>query len=241
MPIIISGRYVGMQIQSMNGISNSTVFRAGGTAKNGDGETDSALKGLESQIQHVQEQLQSLAENQDMSVEMKMERRKELQDQLAGLRSQLMQRRIQVQQEKRDKENRELEAKAAEQAAALSKKTGSTDPVDTLELKSLVSADKTIEQVETAESVRTSMTGRAGVLAGEIAADAARGVSVAAKSAELAGLNAKISGIETANAGRLSGANEEAAPDKLEINDDRETKKEEDAQKKRPNTQFRQT
>ena len=60
----------------------------------------------------------------------------------------------------------------------------------------------------TAESVRSSLQGQAHVLEGEIRLDAARGYSTAAKSGSLAILNSKISGIASANAGRLGGINE---------------------------------
>ena len=209
-----------MYIQNAGQALNPAAQQTGSAAQNGSSgnSSDSVIKGIQSQIDHVRDQMQSLSNDKELTLEEKMERRKELQDELSGLKNQLMQRNMQIQQEKLDKRNREIEKNAAEQAAKTTpeqdQNTGSgsagkpSGSLDTFEMKGLISADSSMSQVQTAESVRSSLQGQANVLEGEIRLDASRGDSTAAKSGSLAILNSKISGIASANADRLGGINE---------------------------------
>ena len=209
-----------MYIQNASQALNPAVQQTGSAAQNGSSgnSSDSVIKGIQSQIDHVHDQMQSLSADKELTLEEKMERRKELQDELSGLKNQLMQRNMQIQQEKLEKKNREIEKNAADQAAKETKgqdqNAGSgsaaqpSGSLDTFEMKGLISADSSMSQAQTAESVRSSLQGQANVLEGEIRLDAARGDSTAAKSGSLAILNSKISGIASANAGRLGGINE---------------------------------
>lgn len=190
-----------MHIQSVSQALNPAVQQTGSAAQNGSNESssDSVIKGIQSQIDHVRDQMQSLSDDKELTLEEKMERRKELQDELSGLKSQLMQRNMQIQQDKLDKKNREIEKNAA---------APTQNNTDVFEMKGLVSADIKLSQAETAASVRTSLQGKAGVLEGEIRLDASRGDSTALKSSELAVTNSKIGGIASANAGSLNGIGE---------------------------------
>jgi len=63
---------------------------------------DAQLKSIQNQILRVQNQIQELSENEDMSLEQKMDMRKELQQQLQDLNKQTMQRQIEMQKEQRE-------------------------------------------------------------------------------------------------------------------------------------------
>jgi len=63
---------------------------------------DAQLKSIQNQILRVQNQIQKLSENEDMSLEQKMDMRKELQQQLQDLNKQTMQRQIEMQKEQRE-------------------------------------------------------------------------------------------------------------------------------------------
>ena len=69
-------------------------------------------RGIQSQIDHVRDQMQSLSADKALSPGEKMERRKELQDELSGLKKSTdATQHMQIQQEKLDKKNREIEKK----------------------------------------------------------------------------------------------------------------------------------
>lgn len=150
---------------------------------------DSQLKSIRKQIENVQQQLQNLSNNEEMPMEEKMNKRKELQQQLQDLNKLMSQRKIEILREKREKST----AKAKSQEPA----QGNTDrqefsAMGTATMQGIISADASMKQVETVQSVKISMGGKAGVLESEIKMDKGRGGSTEKKEAELADLNDRI-------------------------------------------------
>lgn len=159
------------------------------TASAGSGNQDSRLKAIQSQIDKVQKQLQNLSGNDKMSLEEKMNKQKELQQQLQDLNKQLAQRKAEIQQEKREK----AAAKDNSQAPApknIDRQEFSAFGIASME--SMIRADASMKQVKAVQSAKTSMEGHAGVLEREIKADKERGGSAERKEAELERLNKRI-------------------------------------------------
>ena len=173
-------------------ITDSTGINASGYSRMQDtngANQDNRLKSIQKQIENVQKQLQSLSDNKDLSLEEKMERRKELQQQLQDLNRQMSQRKIEIMQEKREKSTVKVEKQEVPQ--------GNTDKqefnvIGTATLQGIISADTSMKQVKTVQSVKTSIEGRAGVLESEIKMDKGRRGSTESKEAELAELNEHI-------------------------------------------------
>lgn len=168
-----------MRVGSIDGTNNNQIQMRMGT------DQDNQLKAIEKQITDVQNQIQKISENKNMSDEQKAERRKELQQQLQDLNKQLMERKIEIQKEKREKN---------------AKSNGSNnvkESQDTMEfsVEGLISASNAMKQMRATNTVKTSMEGEARVLKSEIKMDKSRGVNTENKESRLAKVNEKVSDI----------------------------------------------
>ena len=65
--------------------------------------TDSVSKNIQNQIANAQKQLQELSANKDMSIEEKMKKRQEIQQQITDLNNQLRQHQIEQRKEQQEK------------------------------------------------------------------------------------------------------------------------------------------
>lgn len=152
------------------------------------GNQDSGLKAIQDQIENVQKQLQALSGNEKISAEEKMSKQRELQQQLQDLNKQLAQRKIEIQQERREKAAAKVNSMEAVSQNTENQESGM---METVSMKGMIHADTSMKQVKTVQTVKTGMEGRAGVLEREIKTDRGRG-STEKKEAELAKLNGRI-------------------------------------------------
>lgn len=159
---------------------------------------DSRLKAIQKQIEKVQEQLQNLSNNKEMSMKEKMNKRKELQEKLQDLNRQMFQIKIEIRQEKQEKS-----AANAKNPDLAQENTGRQElsAMRTSTMQGIIHADTSMRQMETVQSVRTNMKGKAGVLENEIKMDTGRGCPTEEKEAELAALNDRI---DTASADMMT-------------------------------------
>lgn len=189
---------------------------------------DSVSKNLQSQIANAQKQLQELSSNKEMSLEEKMKKRREIQQQIADLNNQLIQHQIEQRKEQQAKKSsmndmlggsKQSAPKAGSQSAGLSQAS----------MKAMISADSAMAQAQVQGSVATKMEGRAGVLESEIKLDQARGDDVEKKKEELAEVQQKAVQAESAQMSTLADANKELeeaakADQQAEKTDDKDKK-----------------
>ena len=189
---------------------------------------DSVSKNLQSQIANAQKQLQELSTNKEMSLEEKMKKRQEIQQQIADLNNQLRQHVISQRKEQQAKKSsmndmidgsKQAAPKAGNQGTGLSQAS----------MKAMISADSAFEQAKVQGSVATKMEGRAGVLEAEIKLDLARGGDAEAKKEELAEVQQKAAQAESAQMNTLADANKELeaaakADQQAEKTDDKDKK-----------------
>ena len=168
-----------MKVGSIDGTNNNQMQMRIGT------DQDNQLQAIEKQITDVQNQIQKISENKNMSDEQKAERRKELQQQLQDLNKQLMERKIEIQKEKREKNIKNNVS------------NNNTNSKDTTEfsVEGLISASNAMKQIKTTNTVKTSIEGEARVLKSEIKMDKSRGVNTDNKESRLAKVNEKVSDI----------------------------------------------
>lgn len=152
------------------------------------GNQDTSLKAIQDQIENVQKQLQVLSGNEKISAEEKMSKQRDLQQQLQDLNKQLAQRKIEIQQERREKAAAKVNSMDEVSQNAENQESGM---METVSMKGVIHADTSMKQVKTVQTVKTGMEGRAGVLEREIKTDRGRG-STEKKEAELAKLNGRI-------------------------------------------------
>ena len=188
---------------------------------------DSVSKNIQNQIANAQKQLQELSANKEMSIEEKMKKRQEIQQQITDLNNQLRQHQIEQRKEQQAKKSsmddmlggkRKVSSKAGSQSNGLSQAS----------MKAMLSADSAIAQSKVQGSVATKMDGRAGVLEAEIKLDIARGGDVTKKKEELAEVQQKAIVAEAAQLDTLTDANKELeeaakADQQVEKTDDKDS------------------
>lgn len=166
---------------------------------------DSFSKMIQNQIANAQEQLQKLSENNDMSVEEKMKRRQEIQQQITDLNHQLRQHQIVQRRANQGKDNvieRNLSTKRADKSGK-----GAQQGMRASTMRVIISADAAMSQAQVQSSVATRMEGRAGVLEAEIKQDSANGKRVESKQKELAEVQQKAATAEASQMNVLSVVN----------------------------------
>ena len=212
-----------MRINGLNGANTP----AGGM--NMTKATDSVSKNLQNQIANAQKQLQELSANKDMSIEEKMKKRQEIQQQITDLNNQLRQHQIEQRKEQQAKKSsmddmlggsKKTAPKAGKQSTGLSQAS----------MTAIISADSAMAQAQVQGSVATKLEGRTGILESEIKLDSARGGNVEKKQEELAEVEKKAIEAESAQMNTLADANkelEEAAKvdQKTEKGEEKEDKK----------------
>ena len=170
--------------------------------------TDSYSRNIQNQIANAQKQLQELSSNEEMTLEEKMKKRQEIQQQISDLNMQLRQHQMEQRKEKQQerassKDNLPggVKTKVGEKAAGLSQAS----------MTAMLSADTSIKQARVQGGVATKLEGRANVLKAEVEQG---GGNVEAKKEEIAELEQKAENATVSQMNTLAEANkvmEEAA------------------------------
>ena len=191
----------------INGISGSNA-QMGQMGMNQ--ATDSYSRNIQSQIANAQKQLQELSSNEEMTLEEKMKKRQEIQQQISDLNMQLRQHQTEQRKEKQQAKGTSMDdmlggtkgGKSGSKSAGLSQAS----------MTAMISADTSIKQAKVQGSVATSMEGRAGVLESEIKNN--HGADVTKKKEELADVTQKAQAATASQMNTLAETNkamEEAA------------------------------
>lgn len=179
---------------NMNNISelhkSSTTFQL-----NQNQQMDSYSKSLQEQINNAKEQLQSLGEDKEMSIDEKMKKRQEIQKQITDLQNQLRQHQIEQKKENRQSKGSSMEDMLGSKQTAKSSKAAKG--ISTTSMKALISADSAINQVEAQGAIKVNLKGEADILETEIKLDSARGKDVEKKQEQLAVLESRNRDIES--------------------------------------------
>lgn len=191
-----------MKINGLNG-TNSQI---GGMNMNAN---DSVGKSIQNQIANAQKQLQELSANKELSMEEKMKKRQEIQQEITDLNNQLRQHQIEQRMKKQQAKSTSMNdmlggskktaPKAGKQGAGMSQAS----------MTAIISADSAMARAQVQGSVAGQLEGKAGVLEAEIKLDAARGGNVEAKQEELAEVQQRAATAENAQLNTLSNANKE--------------------------------
>ena len=88
--------------------------------------TDAVSKNLQNQIANAQKQMQELGENKEMSLEEKMKKRQEIQQQISNLQNQLRQHQIEQRKENQQKSGSSMDDMLGGNRQAAKAKKGGT-------------------------------------------------------------------------------------------------------------------
>lgn len=162
---------------------------------------DSYSKNIQNQIANAQKQLQELSSNEEMTLEEKMKKRQEIQQQISDLNMQLRQHQIEQRKEQQSKGASMDDMLGGNRTAAKSGNKGSGP--SQASMQAMISADSSMKQAKVQGSVATQMQGRANVLKAEIKQSG----STEAKEAELADLEQKAVNATASQMNTLAEAN----------------------------------
>lgn len=195
--------YMNINMNSISELHKSkTTFQI-----NQNQQMDSYSKSLQEQINNANEQLQSLGEDKEMSIDEKMKKRQEIQKQITDLQNQLRQHQIEQKKENRQSKGSSMEDMLGGKQTAKSSKAAKG--ISTTSMKALISADSAINQVEAVGAVKANLKGEAGILETEIKLDSARGKDVEKKQEQLAVLESRNRDVESAQLEVLNRADKE--------------------------------
>lgn len=177
-----------IQGESAGGVQNQSNFNRL--------SADSYSQEIQKQITDLQNQIQNLSGNQDISQEEKMERRQELTAKMNELRQQLRQYQLEKQQQagkshQEESQTNPLPGGRKEEVIGLSDHA----------MTAMIAADSALDQSKAAGGLVSRMEGKAAVLKSEIQLDAGRGKSTEAKEAEKEELEKRI---EKMHSGQIS-------------------------------------
>ena len=192
---------------------------------------DSVSKNIQNQIANAQQKLQDLSSNEEMSLEDKMKKRQEIQQEINNLNQQLRQHQIEQRKEQQSKNSSSMDDMVAGTSSTSKKKdTG----LSQASMQAMISADSSMKQAKVQGSMATQIQGRASVLESEIKQDAGKG-NTEKKEEELAELQAKAQSATAAQMSTLADANksvEEAAKAENSNTEDTATKNNTDKSEK---------
>ena len=192
---------------------------------------DSVSKNIQNQIANAQQKLQDLSSNEEMSLEDKMKKRQEIQQEINNLNQQLRQHQIEQRKEQQSKNSSSMDDMVAGTSNTSKKKdTG----LSQASMQAMISADSSMKQAKVQGSMAAQIQGRASVLESEIKQDAGKG-NTEKKEEELAELQAKAQSATAAQMSTLADANksvEEAAKAENSNTEDTATKNNTDKSEK---------
>ena len=192
-----------MRIDGINGVNVQTGVM------NRQMGTDTVSKNIQNQIANAQKQLQELSSNKGMSMEEKMNKRQEIQQQIAELNNQLRQHQIEMRREQQQTKGSSMDDMLGGNHRSVSKVGNKSVGLSQASMTAIISADSAIVRAQEQGGVVTKMQGRVGVLETEIKLDAARGGNVEAKQEELAEVQQKVAQAQSAQMTTLADASKE--------------------------------
>ncbi len=184
---------------------------------------DSYSRNIQNQIANAQKQMQELSSNENMTLEEKMKKRQEIQQQIADLNTQLRQHQMEQRKEKQQAKASSMEDKLdGTKTTAGEKNTG----LSQTSITAMLSADTSIKQAKVQGSVATRMEDEANVLKAEVKQG---GGNVEAKKEKIVELEQKAENVTVSQMSTLAEANkavEEAATSEHNDNKTSEAKEE---------------
>lgn len=191
--------------------------------------TDSYSRNIQKQISNAQKQLQELSSNENMTLEEKMEKRQEIQQQISDLTMQLRQYQAEQRKEKQQATGSSMNDMLG--GTRNTKAENKSNGISKASMTAMISAGTSIKQAKVQGSMATKMEGRAGVLESEIKMDKSRGNDTQKKEEELAKVEQKARDVTSSQISTLADTNKlmkEAAKKEVEdidIKNKKETEK----------------
>ena len=151
---------------TVNGVGNATDCKRSDSI-GGNMQMDSISRNLKNQIANAQKKLQELSSNQELSLEEKMKKRQEIQQEISSLTQQLRQHQIELRKQQQNKSSNSVDELTGADYDDTEKNKGSKRQVGGIsqgKMSAMISADSAMKQAQVQGSVATQINGKAGVL-----------------------------------------------------------------------------
>ena len=189
----------------INVTDRTGAAQAGTTLRNGGMQSDSYTKNIQRQIADAQQKLQDLSSNEEFSLEDKMKKRQEIQQEITNLNQQLRQHQMEQRREQQSQKSSSMDDMIAGTKHTSAKKgTG----LSQASMQAIISADTSMKQANVQGSVAAGLKGRAEVLESEIRQDAGKG-NTEKKEQELADIQGKVQSATAQQMSMVARANQE--------------------------------
>ena len=189
----------------INVTDRTGAAQAGTTLRNGGMQSDSYTKNIQRQIADAQQKLQDLSSNEELSLEDKMKKRQEIQQEITNLNQQLRQHQMEQRREQQSQKSSSMDDMIAGTKHTSAKKgTG----LSQASMQAIISADTSMKQANVQGSVAAGLKGRAEVLESEIRQDAGKG-NTEKKEQELADIQGKVQSATAQQMSMVARANQE--------------------------------
>lgn len=173
---------------------------------------DSLIKSYQQRIEELQQRIQDLAEA-DMDPKLKQEKKKQMLQQIADLKSQTMQRQAELRQKKQEEAaQKQAEKQAEREAEREAEKQDSyinTSAFTKQGFNSVISAGNSVKLSRVHGNTASALEGRAKELKAEIKSDAARGAATEGKMEAAAKLTFRAKKAKGQQLSDLSDANKD--------------------------------
>lgn len=170
---------------------------------------DSVSKGIQSQIENAQKQLQELSSNKEMSTEEKIKKQQEIREQINDLNKQLRQHQIDQRKEMQEMKQPSKDGVSNKKQSNISKAGSQGTGFSKASMTAMISADSALSQAKNCDHIATQMEGQKNVLAMEIKLDAQRGKDVTAKQGQMQDLEERIMETKASQIAALGTASKE--------------------------------
>ena len=189
----------------INVTGRTGAAQAGTTLRNGGMQSDSYTKSIQRQIADAQQKLQDLSSNEELSLEDKMKKRQEIQQEITNLNQQLRQHQMELRREQQSQKSSSMdELIAGTKHTSAKKGTG----LSQASMQAIISADTSMKQANVQGSVAAGLKGRAGVLESDIRQDAGKG-NTEKKEQKLADIQEKVQSATAQQMSLVARANQE--------------------------------
>lgn len=164
---------------------------------------DPVGQNIRNQIANAQKQLQELSSNKELSMEEKVKKRQEIQQQISELNNQLRLYQMEQRRAKQQKQDSFDDMLGGNQKAGTAKIEQQATGLSQASMEAMISADTSMKQAHIQGSVATRMEGRANVIKAEIM----QGGNTEAKKEELAEIEQKANNATASQMNTLAEVN----------------------------------
>lgn len=203
-------------------------------------QTDAVGRNIQKQIAQKQKELQNLSSNQELDMEEKEKKRKEIMQEINNLNNQLRQHQIEQRREAANAgRNQEKDSSVDDMIGGnrrSSKGAAKSSGLSQTSMKAMILADSALDQAQVQGSVAAEMENRINILKTEIKQDAGR-TDVTAKKQELAGMEQRMEHASAAQADILRQTNQDMEKAQKSEGAEETVEKEEDRKDNNPEEQ----